>query len=70
MFPTPEWQYACTATSYTDSYVSLQWLKRIFDPETKERANKKPQVLICDGFGMHETLEILKFCFANNIVLC
>ncbi|EOA90819.1 uncharacterized protein SETTUDRAFT_101808 [Exserohilum turcica Et28A] len=69
-FPTPGWQYACTVTGYTDSYVSLQWLKRIFDPETKERANNKPRVLICDGFGTHETLEILEYCFANNIVLC
>jgi hypothetical protein len=57
-FPTPGWQYACTATGYTDPYVSLQWLKRIFGPETKERANNKPRVLICDGFGTHETLEI------------
>jgi hypothetical protein len=56
--PTPGWQYACTATGYTDSYVSLQWLKRIFGPETKERANNKPSVLICDSFGTHETLEI------------
>ncbi|TEY20751.1 hypothetical protein BOTCAL_1751g00010 [Botryotinia calthae] len=45
-------------------------LKCIFDPETKERANKKPRVLICDGFGTHETLEILEFCFENNILLC
>jgi hypothetical protein len=27
-------------------------------------------VLICDGFGRHETLEVLGACFANNIVLC
>lgn len=27
-------------------------------------------MLICDSFGTHETLEILEFCFANNIVLC
>jgi hypothetical protein len=27
-------------------------------------------VLICDGFGTHETLEIHEYCFANNIVLC
>lgn len=26
-------------------------------------------MLICDGFGMHETLEVLKFCFENNIIL-
>jgi hypothetical protein len=69
-FPTPGWQYACSESGYTDSYISLQWLKCIFDPETRERANHKPRVLICDGFGTHETLEILEYCFANNILLC
>jgi hypothetical protein len=69
-FPTPGWQYACSESGYTDSKISLEWLKRIFDPETKERANKKPRVLVCDGFGTHETLEILEFCFENNILLC
>jgi hypothetical protein len=69
-FPTPGWQYACSDTGYTDSYISLQWLQRIFDPATKERARGKPRVLICDGFGTHETLEVLEFCFANNILLC
>lgn len=43
---------------------------RVFDPQTRERANGKPRVLICDGFGTHETLEILEHCFANNILLC
>ncbi|KAK0342539.1 hypothetical protein LTR02_017018 [Friedmanniomyces endolithicus] len=28
----------------------LQWLKLAFDPQAKERANRKPRVLICDGF--------------------
>jgi hypothetical protein len=69
-FPTPGWQYACSESGYTDSKISFEWLKRIFDPETKERADKKPRVLICDGFGTHETLEILEFCFENNILLC
>jgi len=69
-FYTPGWQYACSDSGYTDSKISLEWLKRIFDPETKERANKRPRVLICDGFGTHETLEILEFCFENNILLC
>ena len=27
-------------------------------------------MLICDGFGTHETLEALEFCFENNIILC
>jgi hypothetical protein len=41
-FPTLGWQYACSDTKYTDSYISLQWLQRIFDPTTKERAGGKP----------------------------
>ena len=42
----------------------------MFDPQTKERANQRPRVLIYDGFGTHETLEILEFSFENNIILC
>ena len=60
-FPTPGWQYACSESGYTDSKISLEWLKRMFDPQTKERANQKPRVLICDGFGTHETLDILEY---------
>jgi hypothetical protein len=26
--------------------------------------------LICDGFGTHESLEVLEYCFENNIILC
>jgi hypothetical protein len=62
---TPGWYYVLSDKGYTDSYISLQWLKNIFDPETKE-----PRVLIGDGFGTHETLKILQYCFDNNIILC
>lgn len=69
-FPTPGWQYACSDSGYTGPIISFEWLKRILDPETKEQANKKRRVLICDGFGTHEALKILEFCFENNILLC
>ena len=69
-FPTPGWHYACSETGYTNSNISLEWLKRVFDPQTREQANQNPRVLICDGFGTHETLGVLEFCFENNIILC
>jgi hypothetical protein len=68
-FPTPGWHYACSESRYTDSKISLEWLKRIFDPETKERANEKPRVLVYDGFRTYKTLKILEFYFENNILL-
>ncbi|USP75261.1 uncharacterized protein yc1106_02535 [Curvularia clavata] len=33
-------------------------------------ATRGRSVLILDGFGTHETLEILEYCFANSIILC
>ena len=68
--PTPGWHYACSESGYTDSKISVEWLKLVFDPQTKERANKKPRILTWDGFGTHESLEVLEFCFENNIILC
>jgi hypothetical protein len=47
--PTPGWHFAYSDKGYTDSFLSLQWMKLVFDPQTKERANQKPRVLICDG---------------------
>jgi hypothetical protein len=37
-FPTPGWQYACSDSGYTDSRISLEWLKRIFDPEANHQS--------------------------------
>jgi DDE superfamily endonuclease/Tc5 transposase DNA-binding domain len=68
-YPTPGWYFAYSDSGYTDSVISLEWLKRVFDPQTKARAKEKPRMLIWDGFGTHETLEILEFCFENNIIL-
>lgn len=69
-YPTPGWHYAHSDNGYNDSKISLEWLKLVFDPQTRKLADGKPRVLICDGFGTHETLEVLQFCFDNNIILC
>jgi DDE superfamily endonuclease len=68
-YPTPGWHFACSTAGYTDSAISLYWIQHIFDPQTRDRASHKPRILICDGFGTHKSLEILKFCFKNNIIL-
>lgn len=49
-YPTPGWHYAYSENGYNDSKINLEWLTRVFDPQTKGRANSKPRVLISDGF--------------------
>jgi hypothetical protein len=67
---TPGWHYGFSEKGYNDSKISLEWLTRVFDPQSKGVANGKPRVLISDGFGTYETLEILEFCFVHNTILC
>lgn len=68
--PTPGWYFACSKTGYTDKEISLCWIRHVFDPLTRDRAQGKPRVLINDRFATHESLEVLKFCFETNIILC
>lgn len=68
--PTPGWHFAHSATGYTDTAISLHWIQHVFDPQTKARAKGKPRILINDGFGTHESLELMTFCYENNIILC
>ena len=42
IFPTPGWHYAFSESGYTDSKISLEWLRLVFDPQTRERAGSKP----------------------------
>jgi hypothetical protein len=58
--PTPGWHFACSKSGYTDTEISLYWIKHVFDPLTRARANHKPRILINDGFGTHESPDLLK----------
>ena len=49
--------------------ISYEWLVKVFDPQTRARANSKPRLLINDGFGTYKSLEIQKFYYKNHIIL-
>lgn len=61
-YRTPGWHYAYSDSGYTDPEISLEWLKCVFDPQTKARAQQKPRIPIVDGFKTHETIETIQFC--------
>jgi len=67
---TPGWRFACSENGYMDSQINLEWIQQVFDPLTRAKANGKPRVLISDGFGTHESLEVMTYCFEQNIILC
>lgn len=64
------WRFACSKKGYMNSAINLEWMQTVFEPSTRERANRYPRILISDGFDTHESLEVLTFCFEHNIILC
>lgn len=62
------WHFACSKSGYTDTAISLYWMQKVFDPLTRERARGRPRLLVNDGFGTHESLELLKYCFEHNTI--
>lgn len=51
--------------------VALEWLKTVFDPQTKEKALHHSRVLLMDGHNSHFSLAFLEYSVTNNIaVIC
>ena len=53
----------------TYNSIGLEWLMCVFDPNMRDKANGKQCALVCDGYGSHVQLKVLRFCIDNNISL-
>jgi hypothetical protein len=55
---------------WTDDFLGLQWFENVFIPHaTSRNTSGKPILLIWDGHGSHESLELIDLARANNIIL-
>lgn len=46
--------FTCSENGWTDGKIGYKWLTEVFDPETKQKANGRTQVLI-DGSSLMAT---------------
>ena len=63
------WKFTATENGWTSDDTALEWLQKVFIPQTAPRDLKEPRLLILDGHGSHETLEFMWECYSNNIHL-
>ncbi|RFU26916.1 hypothetical protein B7463_g9424, partial [Scytalidium lignicola] len=68
--PAPSWHHTQSRSGYLDSTSLFKWIEKVFDPETKVRANGRPRRLIGDLFLDFNSLEIVQYCSTNKIQLC
>lgn len=63
------WEFTSTENGWTTDDTALEWLQKIFIPQTAPRNLSEPRLLVLDGHGSHETLEFMWECFSHNIHL-
>jgi hypothetical protein len=48
-----DWRFSASSKGWTSNIHGLEWLRTIFEPETRERAGNNPRLLIADGHDSH-----------------
>jgi len=61
--------FTTSPSGWTNDDVGLAWLEQVFDRYTKKKARRKYRLLIVDGHGSHVTMDFIKYCDDNKILL-
>lgn len=64
-----DWVFTCNTRGWTSNEHGLAWLQQVFEPRTREKAQGRPRVLICDGHDSHVNGRFIRHCRENNIHL-
>jgi hypothetical protein len=64
-----KWFFSANAKGWTSNLHGLEWLKRVFEPATRAKANGQYRLLICDGHDSHISGSFIAYCLQNRITL-
>jgi DDE superfamily endonuclease/Tc5 transposase DNA-binding domain len=65
----PDWHFGVSENGWTSNILGLQWLIKVFEPQTREKAAGQPRLLIADGHGSHIRADFIAHCMENDIDL-
>jgi hypothetical protein len=68
-----KWYFSANSKGWTSNLHGLEWLKRVFEPQTREKATQnghlQQRLLICDGHDSHISGSFISHCIQNRISL-
>jgi hypothetical protein len=62
----PDWFYTTSENEWTSNTIGLEWLHRIFIPESTTTPGAH-RLLLLDGHGSHVTTHFMATCYQNQI---
>lgn len=63
----PSTRLCHSENGWTDGQLALTWIKKDFNPQTRQKAAGKKQMLLMDSHSSHYTADLLEYCITNNI---
>jgi hypothetical protein len=63
------WFFSANKKGWTSNLHGLEWLKRVFEPLTRTKANGQYRLLVCDGHDSHISGSFIAHCLQNRILL-
>ena len=62
-----KWYFSANTKGWTSNLHSLEWLKRVFEPQTRAKATLsngqlQQRLLICDGYNSHISGNFISHC--------
>ena len=69
-----KWHFSANTKGWTSNLHGLEWLKRVFEPQTRAKATLsngqlQQRLLICDGHDSHISGSFISHCIQNRISL-
>ncbi|KAJ0130848.1 Uncharacterized protein HZ326_26052 [Fusarium oxysporum f. sp. albedinis] len=65
-----DWYYITSPNGWTDDHIGIEWLERVYLPQTTPADESDARLIILDGHGSHATNEWMAMCFLNNVYCC
>lgn len=66
---TQHYSFTKSPNGWTGTDIAFEWLKTLFNPETKAKSSGRTRVLLMDGHNSHFSLLFLEYCLENKIVV-
>jgi hypothetical protein len=65
----PKWEVTFLENGWTSNAIAVEWLEKVFLPQTQPEHSDDARLLIVDGHGSHTSDEFMTTCYLNNIYL-
>jgi len=64
-----QWYFSANTKDWTSNLYRLEWLKHVFKPATRLKADGQQCLLICNGYNSHISGSFISHCIQNRILL-